>query len=914
MTQVRRTRVLLSAAALLFAAACSNSDGKKEEVTLEAIELTPATPSVAKGLNIDLKATGIYSDQSKKELTSEVTWSSSSPAIAQVENTGRVKGVSVGNADITASIQGKSGTTRVTVTAATVNALTATAESTTVAKGFSTPLTATATLSDGTKPNVTSQVQWTTSNSAVVTVTNGQAKAVGVGTARITAALQGKEATIDLTVTNATLVTLTLEDVSSTSLAKGTSLQLKANGKFSDDSVQELTGIVNWTSSDTTKATVSTEGETHGLVTAVAAGPCRITATYMGKTAQIDLTITAAELLALALATEDGVAPEVYESFNLQLVATGSFDDESEEDVTADVVWTSDNEAVATVSNAPGEEGRVTGHSPGTATITVTKGSVTANFTVTVHELVLQTIRIENLTATPVGLTAQLKAIGTYNYGPEREITGDVTWTSDDTDVAAFETESKPGLVTAKSVGTVQITATLGTITDDADFDVTDAELVSIEINGLPTGTFFVGDGEQLTARGTFTDGSEDDLSAVTWESSDPTVATVTDGLLTGVSAGTVTITAKKGEVEVSEEVSVTAVILTSIAIDPAAGTSFTVPNGATLQLTATGTYNNGTTQDLTDSATWESEDPTVATVGDGQGTKGLVTGVDSTGTTKITATVDGITGQADVTAAAPALTRIEISGIPASITEGDTFTLVATGFYSDGSSDDVTAAAEATWASLDEAKATVAAGGVVHAVSFGQATVKITLGDVNTTAQLTIKAGLNTINVTGAKTTLIVGDDLVLTAAGKNSDGSNAALSNVVWSSTDMNVATVDSTGKVTAIAPGTVTIKATVGTIAGSFNLTVEKKLVAIAVTSAGGVTSIEETETLQLTATATYSHGAPAELSNVTWSSNDEGVATVDSAGVVTAVSEGTVKIKALDATTGVYGEFDLTVTAL
>src|SRR6202040_3649225 len=127
--------------------------------------------------------------------------------------------------------------------------------------------------------------------------------------------------------------------------------------------------------------------------------------------------------------------------------------------------------------------------------------------------------------------------------------------------------------------------------------------------------------------------------------SSNPALATVgntagTQGLASGVASGGVIITATSGSISGSTSLTIVAgPTLVSISVTPASGS---VVVALAQQFSATGTYSDGTTQDLTASATWASSSPTVATIG----SIGLATGV-ATGSATITASSSSITGSA---------------------------------------------------------------------------------------------------------------------------------------------------------------------------------------------------------------------------------------------------------------------------
>ncbi len=166
------------------------------------------------------------------------------------------------------------------------------------------------------------------------------------------------------------------------------------------------------------------------------------------------------------------------------------------------------------------------------------------------------------------------------------------------------------------------------------------------------TVTIDVGATQQLTVTGTYDDGSTADLTAdATFTSSERTFATVSaGGLVTGVAEGTASIVAEIGTVSDSVNVTVnmptTQPMLTSIAVTPATAD---LAIGGTQQLTVTGTFDDGSTSDVTSQATFTTTDMGIASVD----ASGLVTAA-AAGMATITADVDGNTDDmvVDVTAA----------------------------------------------------------------------------------------------------------------------------------------------------------------------------------------------------------------------------------------------------------------------
>jgi trimeric autotransporter adhesin len=160
---------------------------------------------------------------------------------------------------------------------------------------------------------------------------------------------------------------------------------------------------------------------------------------------------------------------------------------------------------------------------------------------------------LSSVTVTPstpsvaVDSSKQMTATGTYNDGSTKNITGSVTWSSDDTTVA---TVSDGGSVSGISPGKVSVTATSGTISGSTSVTVMVANLRSIAIS--PTSASIGSDQtEQFTAIGTLDDGTTVDITdAVTWKSSKTSVATINSGgLATAQGTGTTNITATSGSI-----------------------------------------------------------------------------------------------------------------------------------------------------------------------------------------------------------------------------------------------------------------------------------------------------------------------------------------------------------------------------
>ncbi len=177
-----------------------------------------------------------------------------------------------------------------------------------------------------------------------------------------------------------TLVSLALSPLNP-SISKGTFQQFAATGTYSDNSTEDLTTSATWTSSLTSVAAISNAAGSKGRATSAAVGQTTITAAIGGVSASTTLTVTTATLLSLAVSPAN---PDISLGLSQQFAATGTYTDNSTQDLTTSATWTSLFTSVATISNAAGTNGRAASVAAGATTITAAIGSVSASTTLTV--------------------------------------------------------------------------------------------------------------------------------------------------------------------------------------------------------------------------------------------------------------------------------------------------------------------------------------------------------------------------------------------------------------------------------------------------------------------------------------------------------------------------------------------------
>jgi len=348
-------------------------------------------------------------------------------------------------------------------------------------------------------------------------------------------------------------------------------------------------------------------------------------------------------LVLLSIAIGPG-SPSVVAGTSRQLSATGHYSDGSTQNLTNSVTWLSATPGVATISST----GNVSAELVGTANILAILGTAYGQTTVTVVAPTLVSIAVSpsNPSARP-GLTVQFTATGTYTDGSTPSITFAVTWSSSNTSVASFSPETAD-LVNTLAPGTTTITATQGSVSASTTLSV--PALTSIAVTPANPTLLFLAQ-QQFTATGTFANAqTEDFTAAVNWSSSNSAVAAISNssgsqGLATvGTTNGPATITATLTSATLgtmSGSTTVTVPALSSLAVTPANPTFGT---GVNLQFTATGTFANAATADLTAGVTWSSSDTAVASIGNSAGSRGLSTTAKA-GTSTIQAALDSISG-----------------------------------------------------------------------------------------------------------------------------------------------------------------------------------------------------------------------------------------------------------------------------
>ncbi len=654
----------------------------------------PAAISPSAGVSVCVGSTTPLADG-----TPGGTWSSGSTSVATVGSTGIVTGVTTGTATISYTIGTCTVTKVVTVTAV---------------GGTNTPASATLCIGSNTIfTNTSSGGTWTSSNPAIATIglTTGTAGGVAIGTATVT-----------YTIGTCTSISPVTVNTSPSAIAPSGPISICSG---SSTPFADVTPGGVWSSSNNAIATVGSTGTVWG----VSPGVDTISYTVGGCAATKTVTVTSGGSPILpgtaTICTSNTV--------NLTNATPGG-------------TWTSGSPTVATV----GSTGIVTGVTAGVATISYTSGTCISTATVTVNA--------GAAAITPAG-GATLCIGSTFTFS---DATPGGVWSSTATGVA---TVGSTGIVTGVGAGVATISYTTGSCAAITTVTVTSSGSPIVPSSAtICIGTPF-----------TFTDAA----TGGTWSLGGSAIATITGTTATtatvnGISSGTAILTYTQGTCTATAPITVSTA---PAAITPA--TPISICTATTTPLA-----------DPTPGGVWTRATPGVAKVG----STGKVTGV-SAGTVTISYSIGGCAATKIVTVTAGAA---PISPSAPMLCTGNTLTLLD-------------AATGGTWSSLNPAVATITAGGMVTGVTVGTAVISYTLGSCGTSVTVTVSLGADAGAISGP-THLCTGGTVSLTET----------VSGGTWSSSSAGIASVGSTGIVGGVTAGVVTISYSVTNGCGTTSAT--------------------------------------------------------------------------------------------
>ena len=728
-------------------------------------------------------------------------------------------------------------------------------------------------------------IVWASSDTTVLTVSStGLATAVRPGTAAIKATIagiNGSDSITVLAVTPSAVTTLAVTAVNDTSatltfteVGNGAGGAASADIRYAPAPIQwgSATSVTRGTCATPVAATAVgstltctvlglTPGTAYNFELVTFRGTLNLNAVF-GKQSNVVAGTTTVPVVASVAVTPSTATLNI--GAKMSLAATVK-DNNNNVMTGKPVAWTSSNTAIATIDST----GTITGVAAGAATFTATVAGISGTASVTVAALPPSSV--SNLALAAINDTSATLTFTQVSNGAGGAASADIRYAP-----APIQWGSATSVTRGTCATPVAGTAVGGTLT--------------CTVLGLTPGTAY--NFELVTFRGTL------NVNAVF-------------GNQSNIVAGTTT-----------------APVVASVAVTPSTAT---LNIGAKASLAATVKDNNNNVMTGKPVA-WTSSNTAIATID----STGTIAGV-SAGAVTFTATVAGISGTASVTVTAlppGTVSNLTVAGIN-DTTATLTFTEVSDGAGGAAAVDVRFAPAPLQWGSATSVTrgtcTTPVAGTTVGttlnctvlgltpgtAYNFAVVAFRGTLnvnavfgGESNVAAGTTTSPAIGSVTVAPATATSNVGAKLALVATVKDKNNNVVTGKPVAWASSNTAVATVDSTGMTTGMAPGAVTFTATVAGVSGMAAVTEMPVVGSVTVTPATATSNVGAT--LALAATVRDQSNNVLTGKTVTWTSSNTAIATVDATGLTTGIAPGTVTFTASVA--GVSGTSTVTETAV
>lgn len=916
--------------ALIFAAAEGISASISITVTsvgVASVRLTPSPATVQQGRTLQLTAEAL--DAAGRVLTGRsVIWNSAAPTIASVSSTGVVTGIAVGTANVTATIDGVVGTVAVTVTPTAVATITIVPGNPTMTVGTNLALTALLFDAAGVPLSTAGRtITWTSTDPSIVTITaSGMLTAIAPGQALVTVQADTATARTVVTVTSVPVATVTLAPAT-VGLQLGQTSTVTATARDAAGNVL-LGRPVTWSSSAPAVATVNTSltGNTN-TITAVGAGTAAIRATVGGVQGVSTVTVTSVPIATITVTPNPTT---VQEFLTTQLTATAR--DAAGNVLTGrTLVWSSSNNAIASVS----QTGLVTANVPGTVTITASSTGQTPTVSGTSSITVsFAPVASASITPSPVPVTVgtgtQASAVLTAPGGQTLSSSGRTLQWSIVTTPANAATVSSAGVVTGIAAGTGTLTLSASSpgqstpVVATAPVTISTVQAARVAFNAF-TGTLHIGTPYARTVSATAYDAANNPLPGrlIAWSTLSPDItispssstngqATITGHNLPAVVG--VVATSQGGSGPVADTIFVTTTLVpigsaSTVTLAPAQADSV-IPgasNGRTYTSTPRDSAGN-----VIGGAALGGRVPTWSLASGGT----FATLTPSGATATVTPTAPGsVTVQADWGTAQPTATLrvlVPVDNILLALTPTDSFfvggttTLVATardaanatiaGRVINLTSGTPTSATVGTASGSGSVTSTITGVSAPGGRSVVTLTATTPLDAVSNATTVKVLAPVSAVTVgTGGVDSIFVNGNVQATATLRDAAGNTLTGRPVTWSTGNPLIATAAQTGVVTGVAAGTTTIIATAEGVPGNKTLLVQEPVATVGISAPDS--SIFVGSTVQVAVTLQDRFGATITGRPITYTSSaPTTVATVSATGLVTAVGAGTATITA------------------
>lgn len=604
------------------------------QAVLTGIGLNESCFALQQGETREVVVTATFSNGRTLDVTKSTILSTADPGIASVD-AAMLNGLTPGSTTLTAMYEGLATTAQVVVAAPppVLTGIHLDQMYYEIPAGLTKRVTVTATYSDNSVQDVTSLAMYHIEDSTMATVDeSGMIRGLVPGYTSLTVIYQEQQITVTVIVSEAVATSLSL-DKPVYQTAIGLNRIVMVNAVFSDGSVRNVSGEVDYLTTDPQIATV----DSYSNITAVAPGITTLIVSYQGQTATAQIVVEKNYVTGLELdAREYSVIAGLFK----KITVTAIYSDGERREVTNVATYEILDPAVASVS-----EGKIQGLAPGYTVLIAQYQGSSATAMVYVDPPIITSIRLDATRYSILeGSTREITVTAIYSDNSVQDITGSAGYLTDDPAIAIVEEPGKiKGLAPGSATLTVfyqdqTVTALIQVGPVNSSPPVLTAILPQASQYEIPKGLK-----EHVTVTATYSDNSVRDITGMATYQMKNTLIAVVDaaGFVKGLAPGATVLTVSFGGQTVTVEIVVQKPVLMGISLEPV---NITVPVGAKKKISVRGTYSDGSRRNLTGKAAYQISDPRLAVVDKNGMIKGL-----AEGSAMITITVEGKSAEVEV-------------------------------------------------------------------------------------------------------------------------------------------------------------------------------------------------------------------------------------------------------------------------
>lgn len=494
------------------------------------------------------------------------------------------------------------------------------------------------------------------------------------------------------------------------------------------------------------------------------------------------------------------------------ITAVGVYSDGTSSDISNLASFSSSDDSIVAMSS-----NQATAIAAGVAHISASLDGVSRTITLVPFSATITGIEL-NYTSLSLPSDGQAALIvnAIYDNGQSVNVTAQSTFTSSDDTIA---TVSASGVIDSQAAGSINITVDYNGHTKLLPVNITAASIDSIQISPI-VGSKPLGGAQQFYATASLSDGTTLDITNfATWSSSDTSIMTITSsGEAALISAGSASITADYQGISNSVNFQVLSATVDSISLSLSAASLSVGING---QATLIANYSDGSTEDVTDQASFSVSDVSIAMVSESSGVEGQINTL-AIGSSDITASFGGQSATQSLTVSGANLVSISVTTNNSLLSSGINAYFTAMGTYDDATVVDITD--NVTWSLSTGAHGSISnsssnKGLFTNNFSGGSTTsltVSATMGAINGDLAILLAPGtISSISINPSSATMNTSQNVDFKAYAHFSDGASVEITDIVtWTSSDNSITMVSNgkvdAGRVSSITQGSSNIQA--------------------------------------------------------------------------------------------------------